>query len=375
MMSAPWGGSEELWSQAAVRLQRAGHTARAIVPYRGEISEKFQALSRQGVQLGTYPTPSFIEGAMRYNLDRLSLRTRRTYVSLKKFSPDLVIISQGEIAGGLEWARVCREAGIPYALMVHCNSDLLWFRNDEIESVRQAYVHARKVFCVSRANLELLRLQVGDLLANGEVVWNPYSVPPAVVPEWPCESNGWRMACVARLDAAAKGQDILLQLLSKPEWRERPVELSFFGEGYHEAALRQIAQALRLTSVHFRGHVNDVRAIWEENHILLQPSRYEGVPMTVMESMLCGRPAVVTDVGRTSELYVDNETGFIAQAATLASFGEAMERAWQRRKDWPLMGQAARARAETLIPKDPVGMFCEILVDAATTTAPAALTS
>jgi len=104
-----------------------------------------------------------------------------------------------------------------------------------------------------------------------------------------------------------------------------------------------------------------VMAIWEQNHLLVLPSRYEGVPLSVAEAMWCGRPAVVTDFGRTAELCVDNETGFIATAATVPSFNDALERAWERRDDWPRMGQAARERAEMQIPKDPVGDFCESL--------------
>jgi len=73
------------------------------------------------------------------------------------------------------------------------------------------------------------------------------------------------------------------------------------------------------------------------------------------------RPAVVTDVGRTAELCGHNETGFVAAAATVSSFSDALERAWERREDWLRMGQAARARAEKLIPKHPIGEFCERL--------------
>jgi hypothetical protein len=42
---------------------------------------------------------------------------------------------------------------------------------------------------------------------------------------------------------------------------------------------------------------------------------------------------------------------------------QALERAWERRKDWRKMGQAARARAERLISADPVGDFCGQLME------------
>src|ERR1035438_1281224 len=49
------------------------------------------------------------------------------------------------------------------------------------------------------------------------------------------------------------------------------------------------------------------------------------------------------------------------RAPTISSFGETLERAWQRRSDWQNMGKAARARAEALIPKNPIAVFCEKL--------------
>ena len=169
------------------------------------------------------------------------------------------------------------------------------------------------------------------------------------------------MACVGRLEPGPKGQDILLQVLAQPEWRARQMEVNFFGEGSHETTLRRMQTMLRLNNVHFRGHVDNVAAIWEENHILALPSRYEGLPLALVEAMWCGRPAVVTDVAGNAELCLDGQTGFVAQSATPASFANAMERAWQSRGNWKQMGHVAHGRVKSLIPTDPIGVFCERL--------------
>ena len=39
--------------------------------------------------------------------------------------------------------------------------------------------------------------------------------------------------------------------------------------------------------------------------LLVMPSRYEGLPIALVEAMLCSRPAVVTDVGGTKRTIVD----------------------------------------------------------------------
>ena len=82
--------------------------------------------------------------------------------------------------------------------------------------------------------------------------------------------------------------------------------------------LRRLAGMLQLDQVHFRGHVANIKEVWEQNHLLVLPSRYEGLPLALVESMWCGRPAVVTEVAGNTEVCVDNVTGFVAPAPTVA---------------------------------------------------------
>jgi glycosyltransferase involved in cell wall biosynthesis len=342
------------------------------VAYRPRLSDKITLLAKQGIRLEIYPSNRI--GMARRIWNKLTLRHQRSYGRLKRFKPDLVIISQGHNSGGLNWAKICREASIPYVLIVHCNSEHWWFEDREVEEAAASYRSAQKVFCVSRSNLNLLRMQLGDPMQNGEIVWNPYKVSTESIPAWPVENGRWRLACVARLDPAAKGQELLLQVLARPEWRARPIELNVFGEGPHELALRRLAGMLQLNDVHFRGQVSDIKAIWEQNHLLVLPSRYEGLPLVLVEAMWCGRPAVVTDVAGNTEVCVDNETGFVAPAPTVALLADTLQRAWDRREDWQRMGQAARARAESQIPRDPIAVFADRLRSCADT-ARQALTS
>jgi glycosyltransferase involved in cell wall biosynthesis len=132
-----------------------------------------------------------------------------------------------------------------------------------------------------------------------------------------------------------------------------------------ERNLRKLASSLQLKNVRFRGHVANVQAIWEENHLLVLPSRFEGLPLALVEAMWCARPATVTDVGGNAEMCVDGETGFVATAPAVGLMEQTLERAWNRRHEWESMGKAARARAEQFIPKDPIGNFCRQLKESA----------
>jgi glycosyltransferase involved in cell wall biosynthesis len=123
-----------------------------------------------------------------------------------------------------------------------------------------------------------------------------------------------------------KGQDLLLRVLARERSRTRPVSVTFYGSGHQREGLEGMAQQLGLTNVTFAGFVRDIAAIWTDHHALVLPSRCEGLPLVLVEAMLSGRVAIVTDVGGSSEVIEDNRTGFLAAAATEDSLDEAMER-------------------------------------------------
>jgi glycosyltransferase involved in cell wall biosynthesis len=362
MSVIPWGGSEELWSQTASRLAAAGHRLAASVAYWPKLPSKVTALRNQGIDV-------FVRRPLRVPLHgrfwRALIRWRpeRECLSwLRRVRPDLVVISQGSINDGFEFARACMRAGVPYIIVVNANAEWLWPSDDVADDFAATFHQARMVFFVSERNRELLQCQIGETLRNAAIVRSPYSVSKKLPPAWPEQNGAYKLACVGRLEMLQKGQDLLLKVLSQPEWRGRSVELDLYGHGACERGIRRLVATLGLTNVHFKGFANNVASIWESNHILVLPSRSEGTPISLVDAMLCARPAVVTDVGGMAELCVDGKTGFVAAAPTPGLLGEAMERAWARRSEWQDIGTAARARANQLIPDDPAGVFADTVL-------------
>jgi glycosyltransferase involved in cell wall biosynthesis len=98
--------------------------------------------------------------------------------------------------------------------------------------------------------------------------------------------------------------------------------------------------------------------IWASNHVLIMPSRLEGLPLAMVEAMLCGRPIIATDVGGHAEVIEDGVTGFLADAPTVQSITEALNRFWARRADAQTIGEVGAQRIRRLLPPDPVRVFC-----------------
>jgi glycosyltransferase involved in cell wall biosynthesis len=169
------------------------------------------------------------------------------------------------------------------------------------------------------------------------------------------------MACVARLDISHKGQDMLLDVLARPCWTGRDWRLNFYGEGPNRDTLKRLVAKLGLDyRIFFPGHVS-VEKIWQENHILVMPSRFEGWPMTTVEAMWCRRPVVATNVGLNPDVIRDGITGFLAENVSIEALGNALERMWMQRDRLEDIGKLAEACIRRFLPNDPVAVFVEKL--------------
>ncbi|MEM9413044.1 MAG: glycosyltransferase, partial [Planctomycetota bacterium] len=154
------------------------------------------------------------------------------------------------------------------------------------------------------------------------------------------------------------------------KWRERELLITFYG--HDQGQKKQLEDLIAVHNLQDQlkigGFVENVTEIWESNHALLLPSRYEGAPLVVIESMLCNRLPIVTDIGRNRELVDDGETGFIADAPVTRLLDDALERAWEAREQWKTMGELAGKRIRERYPTDPINEFAQRILSMASAT-------
>lgn len=292
----------------------------------------------------------------------------RLRVGLAGTRPDLVVLSQGGNHDGFLLAEVCRRMSLPYVLLSQKATDLYWPIDSRRARVKRVYAAAKACYFVSEHNRRTTEEQLGFRLTNTVVVRNPFLVSWKRREDWPSMERGIRIACIGRLYPMEKGQDLLLRVLARERWRARPLHVTFYGTGLQSSGLEEMARFLELRNVTFAGFVRDVDSIWSEHHALVLPSRCEGLPLVLVEAMLSGRVPIVTDVGGSGEVVVDDVTGFLAEGPSENSLDEAMERAWQRREEWRAIGEAAATHIRTLVPEDPAAVFAEIVKEVALAT-------
>lgn len=282
---------------------------------------------------------------------------------LSSMHPALAVLSCGAALPSIELIESCARKEIPFITIGQANSENWWLEDDLAERYRLVLPAALRCYFVSRANLELAEKQIGCPLPNAEVVRNPFNVDFNASVPWPqdCQDEV-RFACVGRLDPRAKGQDILLEALASPEWVNRSWRLKFYGDGPMKAVIERLVERFNLGDrVTLAGYISPVEQIWAENHVLILPSRLEGLPLAIVEAMLCARPVIATDVAGNSEILEDGVTGFLADAPNVTGLTKALERFWERRTELRKIGQAAATSIRNSIPSDPTIVFAEKL--------------
>lgn len=112
--------------------------------------------------------------------------------------------------------------------------------------------------------------------------------------------------------------------------------VALFGSGPEEPALRRRARA----NVRFLGAVSDRPAIYHALDALVLPSRFEGLPMTVLEAMASGVPVLASAVDGVREIAADGVSALLAPSENIPAFRAALGRLM---RDQPLRENLATA--------------------------------
>jgi glycosyltransferase involved in cell wall biosynthesis len=363
VIRSPWGGSEELWASLAREALKAGHEIYLSALDCGTLHPKMQQLISEGVKV------TYRKKVTRNLLIRgwyfLQQRLQGTFHKVLRHQPDIVIYNGTcySIAEDRKLLKELQKGRSRFFIIAHYNPDAYRPITDAAaEIIRQAYTKAEKIFFVSQRNLETAQRHLCCTVSNAVLVRNPVNMEDKSPVPYPA-GDTMQLAMVGNLVTIHKGQDLALAVLARPEWRQRSWHLNIYGDGMDEAWLRSLTAFYGLQEkVTFHGRVSDIRALWAANHLLLMPSLMEGMPLAVVEAMICARPCVVTDVGGHKEWISEGEEGFIAEGAAIDAISSAMERAWQARGQWAAMGQAAHRKAMSMFDPQPGSTLLDLLL-------------
>lgn len=104
-------------------------------------------------------------------------------------------------------------------------------------------------------------------------------------------------------------------------------ELHIYGDGDQKDALIEFVIENNLSNVHFKGVTNEPDRVYDEACFFIMSSKFEGLPMVLIEAQCFGLPIVSYDCPHgPSDVIHDNKNGFLVKNQDVDALAEAIEK-------------------------------------------------
>jgi glycosyltransferase involved in cell wall biosynthesis len=170
---------------------------------------------------------------------------------------------------------------------------------------------------------------------------------PGIRKELGIEDDHLVVGMVANFNRSVKGASLLLDAVPEVVQSVPTARFLLIGKGKEEKALRDKALSMGIGAyVFFAGYRQDIHRCYAIMDVSVLTSFSEGLSITLLESMGCGIPVVVTRVGGNPEVVLDGSTGFLVPPGDVPAFAERTIRLLRDRELRKRMGEEARRRVE-----------------------------
>jgi glycosyltransferase involved in cell wall biosynthesis len=152
---------------------------------------------------------------------------------------------------------------------------------------------------------------------------------------------------VSRLDPV-KDHGTMLKAFERSAGGRPDCVLLIVGDGPERASIERLARGLGLEKrVLLAGFTNEIPKYLAAMDAFLQPSRAEGLSLTILEAAAAGVPVIATPVGGTPEIVVNGETGTLVPVGNVEALAEAMRSFLADPKPFGRMALKLKAEVES----------------------------
>ena len=177
-----------------------------------------------------------------------------------------------------------------------------------------------------------------------------------------------RLVFAGRVAQFQKGADLLPDILRACLNLGLDAVLTVLGTGPDLRAIQNKVHQYALAGrVDFRGSVTpaEVYSTLLNSHVLLMPSSFEGLPITLLEAMACGCVPVASRLpGVTDSVVEDGQSGVLVKPGSVPDFAAAVAGISKDPAQWAKMSAKAHERVSRLFSLQTMGLgYLELIQD------------
>lgn len=330
------GGAQQLLLELSLEMTARGHDVRVIGLRSGTMAKEFRG---QGIPVdelalrGMVSVPTFLQLVSR----------------LQRQRPEIVHTHLGRADNyGRVAAKIAR---VPVIVSTVHNVEawksrffLRW-----IDAWTSTFAD-RLIACSGRVAEHLRELHVSMekvvVVKNGIHLrhWTEKPDPAAagaIRRELGAGQNEFVVGVIGRLETQ-KGHSYLFQAIAALKDEIPDLRLWVIGEGSLRESLERLAGELGLSSkITLTGVRRDMRSVYAALDLVVMPSLWEGLPITLLEAMACQRPILATTVGGIPEVITDEKNGLLIPPKNVPALIVALKRCHRERQFTQSLANAA----------------------------------
>lgn len=157
---------------------------------------------------------------------------------------------------------------------------------------------------------------------QANIIPNPYSFAPAI----PSDCTFKKIISVGRLNEQ-KGYERLIEAWFQIAHKHPDWEVNLYGQGELKDEFEQLIKKYGITnSFHILPPTDRIMEKYCESSFYVMSSRFEGLPMVLLEAMSCGLPCISFDCPNgPSDLINNGENGYLIENGNIEQLAQAMD--------------------------------------------------
>lgn len=262
--------------------------------------------------------------------------------------PDLVIFHEIYYIEYIKISKVLRKEKIPYIIVPHCSLTAEAQKKKRVKKMLGNLVfnpfinHARAIQCLSKTEEDTTNRKVPKFIGT-----NGYNLPQKQKQAFHAEKI--TITYIGRLDWVHKGLDILLDAFKLLRDTDK-CELHMYGPDYQGryAHVEQMIAERSLTesvTLHPAVFGEEKEKILLDSDIFIQTSRFEGMPMGILEAAGYGLPCLITEGTTLGDFVEAYNAGWVAKT-NAESVAEQLKKAIEERETYREKSENARKMIE-----------------------------
>lgn len=262
----------------------------------------------------------------------------RARKAVKDFKPDIIHLHSANLL--FVGLLMKRYLSVPLVVFF-IGSDSMRVANNRL--LQTLFGSVDRIVCVSKS----MRTTLSRVFPLSKLVYCPTGVDMDMYKSSSIDKRKRQIIYVGRL-SWAKGLQYLIEAAATILRRFPDYRLVMVGDGEDFQSLKQMIEHYSLQNrVTLLGMLprSEVAHLMQQSRFLVMSSISEGLPKVLLESLSCGTPAVVTDVGDCADVL--GGAGIVVSTRSPQLLAEAMERMIVDEDLWRSCALKARKQAES----------------------------